>query len=73
MTCRCWNWRQARLTQLTPHTTIALFILDALDPLTDEQVHAAVADLVAHLRATSPDLQVAQRLISAPPPPDDKD
>lgn len=73
VTCRRWNWRQGRRTQLTEATTAALFILDALDPLTDEQVHAAVADLVAHLRATSPDLQVAQRLISAAPPPDDKD
>ncbi len=73
VTCRRWNWRQGRRTQLTETTTAALFILDALDPLTDEQVHAAAADLDAHLRATSPNLVDAQRLISAPPPPDDKD
>ena len=73
VTCRRWNWRQGRRTQLSEATTAALFILDALDPLTDEQVHAAAADLVVHLRSTSPDLLVAQRLISVPPPPDHKD
>lgn len=73
VTCRRWNWRQGRRTQLTEATTAALFILDVLDPVTDEQVHAAAADLVAHLRATSPDMQVAQRLISATPSPDEKD
>jgi DNA/RNA-binding domain of Phe-tRNA-synthetase-like protein len=32
VTCRRWNWRQARRTQLREDTTAALFILDALDP-----------------------------------------
>ena len=32
VTCRRWNWRQARRTQLREETTTALFILDALDP-----------------------------------------
>ncbi len=41
VTCRRWNWRQARRTQLTDDTTTALFILDALDPMTDERSHAA--------------------------------
>ena len=36
VTCRRWNWRQARRTQLTDSTTAALFILDALAPLTDD-------------------------------------
>nr|AEX65063.1 hypothetical protein [Rhodococcus sp. Mel] len=33
VTCRRWNWRQGRRTQLTDATTTALFILDALDPI----------------------------------------
>ena len=33
VTCRRWNWRQARRTQLREDTTTALFILDALDPI----------------------------------------
>ena len=74
VTCRRWNWRQGRRTRLTEATTAALFILDALDPITDGHVLAAGADLVARLRAISPDLRVAQRLISAPSTPDhDKD
>ena len=35
VTCRRWNWRQARRTQLRADTTTALFIFDALDPTTD--------------------------------------
>jgi len=33
VTCRRWNWRQARRTQLREGTTTALFI-HALDPVT---------------------------------------
>ena len=36
VTCRRWNWRQARRTQLRDDTTTALFILDALAPMTDD-------------------------------------
>ena len=64
VTCRCWNWRQGRRTQLTDETTSALFILDALDPMTDEQLQAAADDLIAHVRRLGPDVQVATRLIS---------
>lgn len=41
VTCRRWNWRQGRRTQLTPHTMAALFILDALSPMTDDDLAAA--------------------------------
>jgi DNA/RNA-binding domain of Phe-tRNA-synthetase-like protein len=63
VTCRRWNWRQARRTQLRDDTTTALFILDALDPLTDEALHAAADDLTAHLAPLGPGVQVARRLI----------
>jgi DNA/RNA-binding domain of Phe-tRNA-synthetase-like protein len=51
VTCRCWNWRQARRTQRSDDTTAALFIFDALDPV---EVYArrrmrAGELLVAHL------------------------
>ena len=65
VTCRRWNWRQARRTQLTDHTTTALFIMDALDPMTDEALHAAAGDLIARLKCLGPDVQVVCRLISA--------
>ena len=66
ITCRRWNWRQARRTQLTDSTTAALFILDALEPLTDDALYAAADDLVTHLRRLGSDIQVAQRLLSQP-------
>ena len=65
VTCRRWNWRQAHRTQLRDDTTTALFILDALDPLTDKALHAAGDDLIAHLTQLGADDGVARRLLSA--------
>jgi DNA/RNA-binding domain of Phe-tRNA-synthetase-like protein len=68
VTCRRWNWRQARRTQLRDDTVAALFILDALAPVTDAALHAAADDLVAHLVRLGPDVQVARRLLAPPQP-----
>jgi DNA/RNA-binding domain of Phe-tRNA-synthetase-like protein len=65
VTCRRWNWRQARRTQLSDDTTAALFILDALEPMTDEALRAAADDLVASLHQLAPDVVVTRRLIGA--------
>ncbi len=65
VTCRRWNWRQARRTQLTEETTTALFILDALDPMTEEALHAAADDLAVHLAGLGPDVRIERRLIEA--------
>ncbi|HVX29479.1 MAG TPA: phenylalanine--tRNA ligase beta subunit-related protein [Nitrolancea sp.] len=70
VTCRIWNWRQARRTQLRDDTTAALFILDALAPMTDEALHAAADDLIAHLTPLGSDIRVARRLIAAGTKPD---
>jgi DNA/RNA-binding domain of Phe-tRNA-synthetase-like protein len=67
VTCRRWNWRQARRTQLREDTTAALFILDALDPVTSEALHAAADDLTARLARLGPDVRAARRLISRRP------
>jgi DNA/RNA-binding domain of Phe-tRNA-synthetase-like protein len=64
VTCRRWNWRQARRTQLDEHTTTALFILDALDPMTDEQLHDAAEDLTTQLRRLGPDVHLVRRSLS---------
>lgn len=64
VTCRRWNWRQGRRTQLTDDTTTALFILDALDPLTDDELTAAAEELVEHLSRLGADMTVARRLIT---------
>jgi DNA/RNA-binding domain of Phe-tRNA-synthetase-like protein len=66
VTCRRWNWRQARRTQLREDTTAALFILDALDPVTDEALHAAADDLVTRLTQLGPDVRTARRVIAGP-------
>jgi DNA/RNA-binding domain of Phe-tRNA-synthetase-like protein len=65
VTCRRWNWRQARRTQLTEGTTTALFILDALDPMTDDALSAAADELVARLSLLGPDV-CAVRSVMAP-------
>jgi DNA/RNA-binding domain of Phe-tRNA-synthetase-like protein len=62
VTCRRWNWRQARRTALREGTTSALFIFDALDPVDEASLHAAADHLVAHL---GPDARSARRLITA--------
>jgi len=68
VTCRRWNWRQGRRTQLREDTTAALFILDALDPMTSEALEAAADDLVARLTERGPGVRAARRLIAPVPP-----
>lgn len=68
VTCRRWNWRQGRRTQLTDRTATALFILDALDPMTDDQLEAAAQDLTSRLSRLGAGMVVASRLISDPGP-----
>lgn len=70
VTCRRWNWRQARRTALTEETTEALFILDALDPVTDDDLHAAGEELLVLLRGRGPQLAVARRLLRAADEPE---
>ena len=65
VTCRRWNWRQGTRTQLTDTTTRALFILDALDPITDEALSRAGKDLTARLVRLGPDVIVANRTLTA--------
>ena len=64
VTCRRWNWRQARRTQLRQDTTAALFIFDALDPVTDQALQAAADDLAGRLTRLGPAVRAARRLIA---------
>jgi DNA/RNA-binding domain of Phe-tRNA-synthetase-like protein len=64
ITCRRWNWRQCVRTRLTPETTNALFILDALAPITSDALQNAADDLDARLRALSPEADISQRMLS---------
>jgi DNA/RNA-binding domain of Phe-tRNA-synthetase-like protein len=65
VTCRRWNWRQGRRTQLRDETTTALFILDALEPMTTEALFAAGEDLTTHIVRLGPDVVTAQHLVEA--------
>lgn len=63
VTCRRWNWRQGPRTALTDETTRVLFILDALEPLSDEGLLKAADELALALKGLSPDVRTAQRII----------
>lgn len=65
VTCRRWNWRQGPRTGLTDETTTALFILDALSPVTDEELIAAADALAEALEQLGEDVTVTHRLIGA--------
>jgi DNA/RNA-binding domain of Phe-tRNA-synthetase-like protein len=65
VTCRRWNWRQGRRTQLREDTTPALFILDALQPVADEALDSAADDLASRLERLGPDVRIARRRIAA--------
>ncbi|MGI8647348.1 MAG: hypothetical protein DLM55_01275 [Acidimicrobiales bacterium] len=64
VTCRRWNWRQCVRTRLTDATTRAVFILDALAPLSDDALSSAGEALTNALSATSPPVQLASRLLA---------
>ena len=65
VTCRRWNWRQATRTRLTEDTTTALFIFDALEPLSDDALDAAADDLSTFLAGLGPGIGCARRRIAA--------
>jgi DNA/RNA-binding domain of Phe-tRNA-synthetase-like protein len=64
VTCRRWNWRQARRTQLRDDSRAVLFILDALDPLTDDELAAAADELTGQVERLGPDVRLARRVIT---------
>ena len=48
--CRCWNWREAERTKLTPATTDAFLCIEALPPIAAEAHRAACEALAAQVR-----------------------
>ena len=63
VTCRIWNWRQCTRTQLRDDTGRALFILDALEPMTDDALVTAAEDLLDVLHQGSPGAMTGWRLL----------
>ena len=68
VTCRQWNWRQCTRTRITPATTNAVFIIDALAALGPDGLTAAGNDLASSLIRLSPQAAIASRLIAADQP-----
>ena len=65
VTCRRWNWRQSQRTQLRDETTTALFIMDALAPMTDSELGAAASALSEQLHRLGTDVRIASRTLTA--------
>ena len=63
VTCRRWNWRQTTRTRLTTATTRAVFVLDALGPMSDDALATAGDALVTALTSGSPQATVASRTV----------
>jgi DNA/RNA-binding domain of Phe-tRNA-synthetase-like protein len=63
VTCRRWNWRQCVRTRLTPDTSNALFILDAMHAVSTDELQTAANDLAERLARLSPDADVSWRLL----------
>jgi len=53
----------AEVFALREDTTAALFVLDALAPMTDEELFGAARDLDSHLTRLGPDVRAAHRVI----------
>lgn len=65
VTCRRWNWRQARRTQLRDDTTAAVFIIDCLDPVTDDSLDRVTKELIDELVRLGPHVTIAERRLTA--------
>lgn len=65
VTCRRWNWRQGRRTALRESTTSALFILDALAPVSTAQLETAGSELIEQLRTLGPHVVLDSRIVGA--------
>lgn len=63
VTCRRWNWRQCTRTRLAPTTTRAVFVLDALGTLPDDDLTEAGGALMRVLREGNPDAALLSRIV----------
>ncbi|RMI47934.1 cytoplasmic protein [Actinomadura harenae] len=63
VTCRRWNWRQCVRTRITENTKNALFLFERLEPYPIDRLRAAGDALADHLRAISPEVRIATRLL----------
>jgi len=65
VTCRRWNWRQGKRTALSENTSTAFFILDALEPMTDQALNSVAEALSQALESLGGAVQISRRMIGA--------
>lgn len=65
VTCRRWNWRQCNRTRLTNETTNAIFIIDALAAVNNEQLHSMIDELKSQFKELGNLVEFESRIISA--------
>lgn len=65
VTCRRWNWRQCRRTQLTIDTHEVYFVLDRLVPYSIRTLQAAGEDLINLLKQMCPGCAITPTLLGA--------
>ncbi|MER6917185.1 phenylalanine--tRNA ligase beta subunit-related protein [Streptomyces sp. NPDC000594] len=58
VTCRRWNWRQGPRTRLTETSVNALFLLEAVPPMTPAELEAAGTELAEALAKQSPGARI---------------
>src|SRR5258707_57195 len=63
VTCRRWNWRQCRRTQLTEDTQNVYFVLDRLAPYSIEALMSAGENLMRYLREMSPGCKITYEIL----------
>jgi DNA/RNA-binding domain of Phe-tRNA-synthetase-like protein len=63
VTCRRWNWRQCVRTRIDGETQTAIFLLEALGAMPDEELLAAGAELTVGLQRLCPGVVLGQRLV----------
>ena len=66
VTCRRWNWRQGRRTQITEDTRHAFFVFDRLDGLTVDELHLAADELSDLLRDRHPSCRLDRIELRSP-------
>ena len=64
VTCRRWNWRQGKRTQLTNDSSSVLFILDALEPVDLSQLNAICDELIDAVSQLGTQVETSRRIIS---------
>lgn len=60
--CRRWNWKEADRTKLSGDTTRAVLVLEALPPVTREELGSAMAELESRVR-TATGARVTARIL----------